>query len=272
MLPPCRPRARLAALLLVAVLASATLGGCAVGASPAPSGAGSGLHPHLGPEHRGHHRATSPHQRGRHQPGPTSSRRHHGATSGGRASQHHAPAPAASTSAAPSPATSHASASPGTAPATVRVDDATGDVDGVAPPSFADLTRTALTRTAAGYQLEVEAGGALPASSSDHTMHVIGFVDTDGDGQIDYELWATLADNGWNPAWRTPDGAFFGSAAGIRISVEGTRLTMSFAADRVGGAHSFRWLVGAEYGTDAQLASGTQTSDYAPDRGGASSP
>lgn len=235
------------------------LTGCAVGDSTDGSGPGTRLHPHLKPEHKKHqkHGTKSNH----HQHHEKKSKGPHpsgGSTEQGGGGQTDPPSPATSTDAGGTTAPS--------GPRSAQTADSTGDVQGLGAPSFADLTGATLTANG-GYSLVVTTAAALPASSADKTMHVIFFADIDGDGQIDYENWATLADNGWSGAWRYPDGAKFGGESGIDVTVSGARLTMTFPSDHVGNASHFRWLVGAEYGSDAQLASGTQSSDYAPDNG-----
>lgn len=240
------------------------LSGCAVGEAPDAVGPGTRLHPHLKPDHKLHGR----HAQGRHGPGKQETKP--GSKSKSKPKPTAKP-PQQTSRAAPSSSAASAVPAPGgspspSAPPTAETSDRDGDVQGLGAPSFADLTGATLTADG-GYTLTVATAAGLPASSADKTMHVILFADVDGDGQIDYENWATLADNGWSGAWRYPDGAKFGSASGIHVTVSGSRLTMTFPADHVGNAEHFRWLVGAEYGSDAQMASGTQSSDYAPDNG-----
>jgi hypothetical protein len=146
------------------------------------------------------------------------------------------------------------------------VRDRTGDPQGLGVPAYADLTGATLQRDGRRFTLRVGAAAAYPASSDD-VEHVICFVDIDGDGQVDHELWATLADDGWNGTWRYPDGARFGSASGVTVRPQGRDLLLGFDASRVGGAASFRWTVGAEEGSAEQQASGTMSEDYAPDSG-----
>ena len=151
-------------------------------------------------------------------------------------------------------------------PERASVSDPTGDADGLGVAAYADLTGAVLTREAGRYSLRVGAAAAYP-TRSDKVMHVICFVDVDGDGQVDHELWGTLADDGWSGTWRNPDGARFGSGSGVTVTPRGRDLVFAFGASRVGGATSFRWLVGAEHGTLEQQASGTMSEDYAPDSG-----
>jgi hypothetical protein len=237
--------------------------GCAAGDAPGAAAPDTRLHPHLKPEHTKHQKhgakASDPRHHGKKPKGTHPSGKPTTQHGGGGQS-----APASPATPADAGGTGGTTAPSG--PLSAQTADSTGDVQGLGAPSFADLTGATLT-SSGGYTLVVTAAAALPTSSSDKTMHVIFFADVDGDGQIDYENWATLADNGWSGAWRYPDGAKFGSASGIHVTVSGSQMTMTFPADHVGNADHFRWLVGAEYGSDAQMASGTQSSDYAPDNG-----
>jgi hypothetical protein len=146
------------------------------------------------------------------------------------------------------------------------VADRSGDARGLGVPAYADLTGAVLRRDGARYSLTATAAAAYPASTG-KVLHVICFADTDGDGRIDYEIWGTLADNGWSGTWRYPSGARFGPASGISVRPAGRDLVFGFDASRLGGARSFRWLVGAEHGTAEQQAAGAMSEDYAPDTG-----
>jgi hypothetical protein len=146
------------------------------------------------------------------------------------------------------------------------VRDRTGDARGVGVPAYADLTGASLRRDGGRFTLRAGAAADFP-TSSDEVEHVILFADTDGDGQVDYEIWATLADDGWSGTWRYPDGARFGSGSGVDVRPQGRDLVVGFDASRLGGASSFRWLVGAEQGTAEQQSTGTMSEDYAPDSG-----
>jgi len=160
-------------------------------------------------------------------------------------------------------------AAPG-APDTQRaaLTDGAGDVSGLGSPAYVDLRGATLERTGDRFRLVVETADTLPTEQEgDPTMNVVGFADTDLDGSIDYEVWATLSDSGWSPSSRDPAGARFGSASGVSISVSGSRLTMTFGAGVLGGADRFQWSTGTEYGTYEQIASGTTAQDYGPDDG-----
>ncbi|GAA1922907.1 hypothetical protein [Nocardioides marmoribigeumensis] len=151
-------------------------------------------------------------------------------------------------------------------PPSASVRDRTGDARGVGVPAYADLTGASLRRDGDRFTLRAGAAADFP-TSSEEVEHVILFADTDGDGQVDYEIWATLADDGWSGTWRYPDGARFGSGSGVDVQPRGRDLVVGFDASRLGGASSFRWLVGAEQGTAEQQSTGTLSEDYAPDSG-----
>lgn len=156
------------------------------------------------------------------------------------------------------------------APVTLRASlvDSAGDVSGLGSPAYVDLRGATLERTGDRFRLVVETADTLPTEQEgDPTMNVVGFADTDLDGSVDYEVWATLSDSGWSPSSRDPAGARFGSASGVSIAVSGSRLTMTFDAGVLGRPERFQWSTGTEYGTYEQIASGTTAQDYGPDNG-----
>jgi hypothetical protein len=254
--------ATLTSLLLGALL----LGGCTVGADPADPATGTGLEPTMGPAKK---KSRQPSRSDEPERGERPDRRNEPSRpavtprDGKSSTAPDGPGPGASSSPTAEPADGVLSAS---------VADGQGDVTGLGAPAFADLTGATVVRDGQSMTVTVEAAAAFPTSSEDRTMNVIVFVDTGGDGQVDYEMWGTLADNGWSGTWRNPDGATFGSASGVLVSPEGARLRLTFPAGHVGGAESFRWAVGAEHGTFEQQATGTMSEDYAPDSGAARFP
>lgn len=246
------------AVLLRAALA-ATGVACAAGGDPAPDG-GSQLRPSFRPANdKAHRKQAREVARGERQQ-PTAR--------GGRTRS----AEPGDATAAPSPSAPSAPPSPVTARAVAS--DPAGDVAGLGgAPAYVDLSRVTLARDGQRYRLVVETAGTLPLrQEGDDTMNVEGFVDRDRDGAVDYEVWATLADDGWGSSSRDPDGARFGEASGVEVSVAGSTLTMVFAGSVVGGAESFQWSAASEYGTVEQVAAGTTAQDYAPDRGAAAFP
>jgi len=154
-------------------------------------------------------------------------------------------------------------------PVRASISDPTGDVRGTltGAPSYADLTGAELTRGAA-FEVRVSFAGAVPQrQTDDRIVQVATFYDLDGDGQTDYEVWASLADDGWGTSYRTPDGARYGDASGARARPEGNDLVLTFPLTHLERAGSTAWAVGAQWGTLEQVASGTTSKDNAPDGG-----
>lgn len=173
------------------------------------------------------------------------------------------------------PRGSTGSSGPGSTPSpagslAASVRDRGGDVaGGLGAPSYVDLTGAHIEASDGSFVLRVEVAAALPQrqESSDKTMNVASFYDVDADGTIDYEVWATLADNGWSGSYRYPDGARFGDESGVTVRPDGKELVLRFPRGHLGSARSFQWAVGSEWGTYEQISTGTTASDHAPDRG-----
>jgi len=169
----------------------------------------------------------------------------------------------AGTSAAPRPATV----------TTARITDATGDVDWTLrpPPGYTDIAAAALSRTAEGFTLRVRFATAPPPRQPDDdtTMNVASFFDTTGDGEIDYEIWANLADNGWGPSYRDrrQQEARFMADSGVDVSADGDTLVFRFPLTLLDHATTFRWAMATEWGSYETLASPAAATDYAPDIG-----
>ena len=160
------------------------------------------------------------------------------------------------------------------APLRAAVSDPTGDVRGTltGAPAYADLTGAALTR-ADSFEVRMSFAGAVPQrQTDDRIVQVATFYDLDGDGETDYEVWASLADNGWGTSYRTPDGARFGEDSGARAAPEGDDLVITFPLTHLQRAEKMAWAVGAQWGTLEQVASGTTSKDNAPDGGWARFP
>lgn len=147
------------------------------------------------------------------------------------------------------------------------VGDATAG-DGSAP-GWADLVGARLTREPSHFELRVQLGEAAPSGSGspDRTMNVASFFDVDGDGQVDYEIWANLSDGGWDGSWFDDrrDASALPDEAALDVLVEGGELVVRFPPEYVEGASAFRWSLASEYGS--YLALGTQMTarDDAPD-------
>lgn len=183
----------------------------------------------------------------------------------------------ATTGSTPRPArtSAPASAAPASsAPAAAQVlsaslSDPSGDVQGslTKPPDHVDVVGATLTRGPDAFTLRVSFAGTVPAGDAEKTENVASFYDLDGDGGIDYEVWATLADNGWSGSYVSPDGARFGADSQVAARPEGTDLVLTFPLSHLDQARSFRWSVGAEWGSYEQLAAGATAKDNAPDQG-----
>ena len=180
-----------------------------------------------------------------------------------------APKPRPKRTAAPSSGVP-ASSAPAVARAlSASVSDPSGDVQGslTKAPDHVDVVGATLTRGADAFTLRVSFAGAVPASDAEKTENVASFYDLDGDGEIDYEVWATLADNGWSGSYVSPDGARFGSDSQVAAHPDGGDLVITFPLAHLERAPAFRWSVGAEWGSYEQLAAGTTAKDNAPDQG-----
>lgn len=137
-----------------------------------------------------------------------------------------------------------------------------------APPSSVDIARAALTRSAAGFELRVEFAGEVPQrQADDRTMNVASFYDVTGDGEIDYEIWANLADNGWGPGYldRREERARFMHDSGVQVWAQGNRLIHRFPLTHLGAATSLRWAVASEWGSYEVISTPAAARDLAPD-------
>ena len=180
-----------------------------------------------------------------------------------------APKPRPKRTVAPSSAAPASSAPAAARALSASLSDPSGDVQGslTKAPDHVDVVGATLTRGADAFTLRVSFAGAVPASDAEKTENVASFYDLDGDGEIDYEVWATLADNGWSGSYVSPDGARFGSDSQVAAHPDGNDLVVTFPLSHLEQAQAFRWSVGAEWGSYEQLAAGTTAKDNAPDQG-----
>lgn len=202
-------------------------------------------------------------------------------TSTRRAATHTPPAaPERTTSptrARPRPADTSTTTPPPTV-TTARITDATDDVHWTLrpPPGYTDIAAAALSRTAEGFTLRVRFAAAPPPRQPDDdtTMNVASFFDTTGDGEIDYEIWANLADNGWGPSYRDRrhQEARFMADSGVDVGADGAALVFRFPVRLLDGATTFRWATATEWGSYQTLATPAAATDYAPDIGAAPFP
>lgn len=135
------------------------------------------------------------------------------------------------------------------------------------PPGWADLRGATLRRTGEGYELSVSLGDPVPERSpdGDHTMNVASFYDLDGDGVVDVEVWANLADSGWGPAAYDGRGGRFGAESDVSVSFEGGRLVLRFPLSLLAGDDRFRWSIASEWGRYEVIGTDLAARDDAPD-------
>ncbi|GAA5105694.1 hypothetical protein [Haloechinothrix salitolerans] len=172
-------------------------------------------------------------------------------------------------------ATTRSSRTP--ARATATIEDTTDDVDWTLrrPPDYTDIASATLTRTKGGFTLRVRFAAELPQRQhDDRTMNVASFFDTTGDGEIDYEIWANLADNGWGPSYRDRRNseARFMADSGIRVAAKGRSLVFRFPLSYLAGARTFQWATASEWGSYETISTAAAARDHAPDTGAAPFP
>jgi hypothetical protein len=165
----------------------------------------------------------------------------------------------ATTTTAPEPTTSASVTDPS--------GDLTFSVD--PPPPWADLAGATLTRSGAGYELRVKLGGGAAPTTTDatHTMNIASFYDVDGDGTIDYEVWANIASGGWGGSYfdnRTGGGAFVEQSL-VDITVQGDEVVITFPLAHLQRASTFRWSLASEWGSQAAVGTDLAARDDAPD-------
>lgn len=170
--------------------------------------------------------------------------------------------------------TNAAPAASASAPRPVTVRDPSGDVGGGGgveqAPASADIVAVSLRRRGDVVEVRTTFAAAVPSrQSGSKGMNVASFYDVDDNGIVDYEVWASLADDGWGTGHldRRQEKATFGPSTGIRVSVDGDTLVTRFSVERIGGADVFRWSAASEWGSYESMASSTSARDHAPDDG-----
>lgn len=137
------------------------------------------------------------------------------------------------------------------------------------PPAWADLVGARLIRSGDGFELRIALGGgdAPESTDEDHTMNVASFYDVDGDGAVDYEIWANVAAGGWGATYfdNGPDQGGFGEGSGVTVAAEGGDVVLRFPAGHLGDAARFRWSVASEWGRYEALGTPAMVRDDAPD-------
>jgi hypothetical protein len=142
------------------------------------------------------------------------------------------------------------------------------------PPAWADLLGAHLTRSASGFELRVRLGGGdAPESSEDdkHTMNVASFFDVDGDGKVDYEVWANIASGGWGASYfdDAHHGGGYQEKSGVVVTTDADQVVLRFPVDHVGSADRFRWSIASEWGRYSVIGTDQAARDDAPDDDGA---
>jgi hypothetical protein len=158
------------------------------------------------------------------------------------------------------------------APTAAAIVDRAGDVTPSPldrPPAWADLLGARLTRRDDGFELRVRlAGGSAPSSTDEaHTMNVASFYDLDGDGRVDFEVWANLASGGWGSSYfddvRGSGG--FQERSGVTVTPEGDEVVLRFPLAHLQRATRFRWSIASEWGRYEVLGTAASARDDAPD-------
>lgn len=156
-----------------------------------------------------------------------------------------------------------------------RVTDPTDDTESApltSGPRYADLVGGLLERhPGEGYLLAIDLDGGVPegARDGDHTMNVATYYDITGDGHVDVEVWANLADGGWDTAVydnRTGEAAF-SDDDDASVGVEDDQLMLRFPLSVLDGAQRLRWAVASEWGRYEQLGTPLSVRDEMPDDG-----
>ena len=102
-------------------------------------------------------------------------------------------------------------------------------------------------------------------------MNIASFYDVDGDGRIDFEVWANLAARGWGGSWfdNRAGAARYGDKAEVGITVAGDEVVLRFPLSHLGGLDRFRWALASEWGRYEALSTKATARDDAPDDDGA---
>jgi hypothetical protein len=141
------------------------------------------------------------------------------------------------------------------------------------PPAWSDLLGARLVRSGSGFELRIRLGGGDAPESTpddDHTMNLASFYDVDGDGSIDYEIWANVASGGWGASYFDNDGGGrFGDESFVTVTTEGDEVVVRFALLHLDGAERFRWSIASEWGRYDAIGTPAMVRDEAPDDDGA---
>jgi hypothetical protein len=148
------------------------------------------------------------------------------------------------------------------------VGDATPGVGTGTPPAWTDLAGASLDRRGNAYRLAIRLGGDRAPARSDgtSTMNIASFYDVDGDGSIDFEIWANLGPEGWGAAWYDEEErAAFGEDSNVTVLVEDNEVVLLFPDVMLGTPDRFRFSLASEYGELSTIGSSFARRDDAPD-------
>lgn len=157
---------------------------------------------------------------------------------------------------------------------TGSIGDPTGDVRPGTPlqdpPRSVDLTGLTLTRDPTGYEVRVDLAGPAPQRrESERITNIATFYDVDGDGELDYQVYATSTDDGWGSAYfdHVRGGSAYADDDGVDVTVEDGAVVIRFPLGHLGGAEWLQWSAATQWGTFEELETGTEARDRAPDDG-----
>jgi len=144
-----------------------------------------------------------------------------------------------------------------------------------APPAWADLLGARLIRSRSGFELRVRLGGgdAPESIDADRTMNLASFYDVDGDGAIDFEIWANLASGGWGSSYFDNDRGTgsFQEESFVTVTTDGDEVVLRFALLHLDRSSRFQWSLASEWGSYEAIGSTSMVRDSAPDGGAAAS-
>ena len=149
--------------------------------------------------------------------------------------------------------------------------DGTGDLEGLNrsnAPGYADLRAVRLEMAGDRGTIRVDFAAPAPeAGEGDEIVNVATYHDVTGDGNVDYEIWASLTSDGWGTSWYDLRNgtARFAADDDVDVEIEDGTLVLTFPASHLDGARSGQWLASSEWGTSLAMSAGTTVTDDAPD-------
>lgn len=98
-------------------------------------------------------------------------------------------------------------------------------------------------------------------------MNIATFFDVNGDGSIDFEVWANLASGGWGSSYfdNMNRKAFVQEKSGVAVAVEGADVVLRFPLSHLVFAERFRWALASEWGRYEVLGTVAMARDDAPE-------